>query len=97
MNNQNQERNRRSRSTHPSSSSYQFYLVGPPANSNTTALAEKLINLRNVKEVFVTDGDYGFIVKAKLSNCKKQDNAYRYLSRLGGNLGRATSHYQYRK
>lgn len=79
-----------------SNRSYKFYFVEPQENANTSNIAEKLINIKEVEEVFVTDGDYGFIVKAKYSD-GKEDNAYKYLSRLGGNFGKVTSYYQYKK
>ena len=78
--------------------SYKFYLVHPPANSNADMLAEQLMEIKNVEEVFVTDGDYGFIVKTRFSEGKGSDDAYNYISkRLGSNLGEVTSYYQYKK
>jgi hypothetical protein len=78
--------------------SYSFYLIEPSENANADNMAEKLITLKDVIEVNVTDGDYGFIVKAKLPKDNKHDAAYNYLSkRLGSNFGRVTSYYQYTK
>ncbi len=77
---------------------YKFYFVRPPVNANADRLAEELINIKNVEEVFVTDGDYGFVVKARFSEGKEPDDAYTYISKkLGGSFGRVTSYYQYRK
>ena len=77
---------------------YKFYLVHPPKNADADHLAEQLIGIKNVEEVFVTDGDYGFVVKARFFDRKEPDDAYNYLSRkLGGNFGRVTSYYQYKK
>lgn len=77
---------------------YNFYLIEPPENADANHLAEQLITMKNVEEVLVTDGDYGFIVKT-ITSGKNGDNAVcNYISkRLGGNFGRATSHYQYKK
>lgn len=78
--------------------SYSYYLIEPSENSNANHMAEKLITLKNVVEVNVTEGDYGFIVKVKLPKDNKHDAAYTYLSkRLGNNFGRVTSYYQYIK
>lgn len=80
------------------SKSYKFYLLEPPANSDVNRLAKQLMTIKNVEEVFVTDGDYGFIVKTSFSERDKKDAAYDYISRrLGGNFGRVTSYYQYSK
>lgn len=77
---------------------YKFYFIHPPKNANADHLAEQLIEIKNVEEVFVTDGDYGFVVKARFFDGKEPDDAYNYLSRkLGSNFGRVTSYYQYKK
>lgn len=81
-----------------SGNTYKFYLVEPPENGNADNLAAKLINIRNVEQVLVTDGDYGFIVKTRFFENLKDDHAYNYLSKkLGGNFGKITSYYQYTK
>lgn len=77
---------------------YKFYFVHPPVNADTDRLAEQLIGMKNVEEVFVTDGDYGFIVKTRFFDGKEPDDAYNYISkRLGSNFGKVTSYYQYSK
>lgn len=77
---------------------YKFYLIHPPENADADHVAEQLINIKNVEEVFVTDGDYGFIVKARFFDGKEPDDAYNYIfKKLGSNFGRVTSYYQYRK
>ncbi len=77
---------------------YKFYFVQPPMNADADHLAEQLIDIKNVEEVFVTDGDYGFIVKTRFFEGKEPDDAYNYISkRLGSNFGKVTSYYQYRK
>ena len=61
-------------------------------------LPKELIGMRNVEEVFVTDGDYGFVVKTRFSNGKEPDDVSNYLSRtLGSSFGKVTSYYQYKK
>ena len=77
---------------------YRFYLIKPPRNANADKLAEELIGIRDVEEVFVTDGDYGFLVKARFFSDREPDDACRYIeSRLSGSYGKITSHYQYTK
>ncbi|MGD0729435.1 MAG: hypothetical protein ABR981_05145 [Candidatus Micrarchaeaceae archaeon] len=76
---------------------YRFYFVEPFENMDANNFARKLINIKDVEEVFVTEGDYGFVVKAKSSEDKQQDNICKCISRLGGSFGKVTSHYQYKK
>ncbi len=77
---------------------YKFYFVHPPMNADADRLAEQLIGIKNVEEVFVTDGDYGFVVKTRFSDGKEPDDAYNYISKkLGSNFGEVTSYYQYKK
>ena len=81
-----------------SSRFYKFYLVRPPSNANADHLAEQLMGIKSVEEVFVTDGDYGFVVKARFFDGKEQEDIQEYITkRLGGNYGMVTSHYQYKK
>ncbi len=77
---------------------YKFYFVEPQENADANRFAERLMGMKGVEEVFVTDGDYGFVVKARVSGEGKTDNAHDYLSRrLGCSFGKATCHYQYKK
>ena len=77
---------------------YKFYLIHPPKDSNADHLAEQLIGIKNVEEVFVTDGDYGFVVKTRFFEGAEPDDAYNYISkRIGNNFGKVTSYYQYKK
>jgi|GEM_PF-3494952 hypothetical protein len=79
------------------SSPCRFYLIEPKENSNADLFAERLMAIREVEEVFVTEGDYGFVVKTK-SVGKEPDGAFNYLSkRFGGSFGKVTSYYRYRK
>jgi hypothetical protein len=77
---------------------YKFYFLQPPTNVNADRIAEQLIGIKNVEEVFVTDGDYGFIVKTRFFEGQEPDDAFNFISkRLGSNYGKVTSYYQYKK
>lgn len=74
-----------------------FYLIHPPENADANLIAKQLMCIKDVEEVFVTDGDYGFVVRAKC-DAHGQDDAFDYLSKkLSGNFEKATSYYQYKK
>jgi len=75
-----------------------FYFIKPKSNANPSVLAMRLMALSNVKEVLVTDGDYGFIVKTCFIDGKTPDNVERYLSnKVGAKYGKCVSYYEYKR
>ncbi|MFI5412695.1 MAG: hypothetical protein ACHQX1_02290 [Candidatus Micrarchaeales archaeon] len=77
---------------------HKFYFIKPRENADADDLAERLISLKLVEEVFLTDGDYGFVVKARFLNGKEPDNVTRYISRnLSAKFGKVVSHYEFKK
>jgi len=42
-----------------------FYLIRPQHGTCTSHAVKRLISMNGVEEVHVTEGDYGFIVRAK--------------------------------
>ena len=77
---------------------HRFYLIRPRENVDIDELAERLISLKNVVEVLVTDGDYGFLVKTRFSKERDISEAERYIqNNIDRKFGTVTSHYQYTK
>ncbi|EQD65943.1 hypothetical protein B2A_01369 [mine drainage metagenome] len=77
---------------------YKFYLVNPKANADPDTVAEKLISFDDVEEVYVTDGDYGFIVKTRFRNGNEPKDVYGYIhKKIDNKFGEITSYYKYRK
>ena len=77
---------------------HKFYFIQPKENANADQLAEALINLKLVEEVFLTDGDYGFIVKARFFNGREPKDVTEYISRkISNNYGKVVSYFQYSK
>ena len=77
---------------------YKFYLVNPKENAYGDTVAEKLISFDDVEEIYVTDGDYGFIVKTRFGDGKEADDVYGYIHRkIDSKFGEITSYYKYRK
>jgi hypothetical protein len=75
-----------------------FYFIRPRKNINAGELAEKLIELKPVEEVFLTEGDCGFIVKARFTNNKEPKDVVDYISKnVGSKYGKVVSYYEYRK
>ena len=87
--------NRKSRKR---SSLHRFYLISPKANADTSALVERLISLKPVQEVFLTDGDFGYLVKARVCAQGKPADVLDYMAkRIDRKYGKVVSYYQYRK
>ncbi|MDE1857415.1 MAG: hypothetical protein KGH98_05070 [Candidatus Micrarchaeota archaeon] len=77
---------------------FRFYLIRPDGNSDIEGLIAKVINLRDVSEVHVTEGDYGFLIKTKTCKERDTDRVKEYLAmELRTKFGELTSHYSYRK
>ena len=77
---------------------HRFYLIEPKQNADAGKLAEKLITLKHVEEVFLADGDYGFIIKVKRTNGKEMSGMINYLKQnVATRIGTVDSYYRYRK
>ena len=77
---------------------YKFYLVNPKDNADPDTVAEKLISFDDVEEVYVTDGDYGFIVKTRFRDGKEPKNVFGYIhNKIDAKYGEITTYYKYRK
>ncbi len=80
------------------SSLHRFYLISPRENADASSLAEKLLSLKPVQEVFLTDGDFGYIVKARFSKDNEPEDAVDHLAkRIDSKFGKVVSYYQYKK
>jgi DNA-binding Lrp family transcriptional regulator len=77
---------------------HRFYFIKPKPNSNADEVAEKLISLKQVESVFLTEGDCGFIVKARITKDKEPKGILKYiLGNVGNRYGRVVSYCEYRK
>ena len=79
-------------------SMHKFYFIKPKPNANAEELALRLVELKHVDGVFLTEGEYGFIVKARVSGIDGSENVADYISKnVGSRYGEVTSHFEYRK
>ena len=75
---------------------HRFYLVEPKPNADADALAERLISLKPVEEVLLTDGAYGFIVKVRFTNGKEPRDVVDYIKeKISDRFGTVDSYYKY--
>ncbi|MDE1856796.1 MAG: hypothetical protein KGH98_01790 [Candidatus Micrarchaeota archaeon] len=79
-------------------SDHRFFLIRPSAGSDIGKMAERLMGFECVQEVYVTDGEFGYLVKARPNADGKADKAEDYIRRrLDKRFGTVTCHYQCRK
>lgn len=77
---------------------HRFYLIRPRANANIDELAERLIGLKHVEEVYVTDGKYGYLVKTRFEEGRNLKQAVAYIQKhVDRKFGEVVSHFEYRK
>lgn len=90
--------NKEKAGTRKRGSLHRFYLVEPKPNANADELAEKLIAMKPVEEVLLSDGDYGYLVKVRFINGKEPVDVVNYLKeKIAVKYGVVDSYYQYRK
>ena len=58
-----------------------FFFVRPGPNSNVRLVAQRLASMHHVKEVHITEGEYGFIVKSALLDYEKQQELGRRIEK----------------
>ncbi len=72
---------------------YHYFFVRPGRNGNVHKAAARLMGIRRVKEVAITEGDYGFVVKAHESD---DPGIIREITRaVGGSSRKAVCHCRY--
>jgi DNA-binding Lrp family transcriptional regulator len=60
---------------------HKFFLIKPRENANIDKLANDLIQLKDVVEVYATEGSAGFIVKARFDKGKEPSSVSRYIQK----------------
>lgn len=77
---------------------HRFFFIKPKGNTDAGELAERFTSFDNVEEVLLTEGDFGFIVKATVDPVKENNELAKCISEVSsGTCTMATSYYKYRK
>jgi DNA-binding Lrp family transcriptional regulator len=77
---------------------HKFYFIKPRYNANAAEFAERLIGLEHVDGVYLTEGNYGFIVRVKFSEGSVLKNVTEYISKnVSKRYGELTSYFEYSK
>ncbi len=77
---------------------HRLFFVKPKENTNADKLAEKFAGFDSVDEVLLTEGDYGFIVKARMDSLEESKELVKCISEASsGTCCTAISYYKYKK
>ena len=77
---------------------YRMYFLKPPVKAEMEDLGDELISMKEVEEVYLTDGDFGYIVKTRFDEENEPSDVERFLQkRLGNRYGKVTAFDKYGK
>lgn len=77
---------------------HRFFLIKPKPNIDINDLAERLVALDDVLEVYVTEGPAGFMVKARFHDDKEPDEVAKYIKKnVDSTYGTLVSYINFRK
>jgi hypothetical protein len=80
------------------SGNYDYFFVKPAAKENVHETARKLIKIGRIREVAITEGDYGFVVKAYPQYKEAADSLNAEIRKIaGGSSAKAACRCQYSK
>ncbi|MDE1825905.1 MAG: hypothetical protein KGH61_05350 [Candidatus Micrarchaeota archaeon] len=73
-----------------------FVMLKPKAGCNADAMARSIASCKSVKRVFLTTGDYGFVVSVN-ADCRNIDTIVRRIRRTSCRavVSAAISHFSY--
>ncbi len=75
-----------------------FFFIEPQENTNARRTASILLNINNIKEVFITEGDYGFIARTNTSDEVILDHVANSISQqVSKSFKRLSSYYKIKK
>lgn len=79
------------------SGSYDYLFVKPGGNGDVHSTARKLMDIDMVREVAITDGEYGFVVKVNRASGDKENICKKITLVTRGSSEKAACYYQYTK
>ena len=77
---------------------HRFYLIPPKEDTDAGRFAERLLSLGPVEEVYITDGDYGYIVRAHESEQDDHKDVRKCIKKqVDKKYSVVVSYYKYKK
>jgi DNA-binding Lrp family transcriptional regulator len=90
--------NKKPNNVHMRGAFHKFYLLKPKHTAKLKDVADSIMNLKDVQELYLTEGDYGFMLKTRFSDNKKPDEVERYLMKnVDPKFGAMVSYYRLKK
>jgi DNA-binding Lrp family transcriptional regulator len=75
-----------------------FYLINPERNASVNSNVRKLLGVKEVDEVYVTEGPHGLIARAPLAlQLEAEETTSSIVRQFNGKVGVITSYARYRK
>ena len=74
---------------------YHYFFVRPGRSGNVHNAAKKLMRIRKVREVAITEGDYGFVIRAHDVRDGDKAMVKEIAKAVGGNSKKAVCHFRY--
>ena len=75
---------------------YSLFFIKPARGINLNDSAKELMNINTIKEVMITSGRYGFVVKCP-SEIKSETEVKSYIRKHYGKSSKLECHYQFVK
>lgn len=75
---------------------HKFFFLKPISNLNADELSSKLLGVEGIEEVYITEGDYGFLVKARV-NSSDSEIGDKIAESMRSKYGYAMSYYCFKK
>ena len=79
------------------SAGFDYFFVKPTKRANVHASARRLMNIKEVMEVAITEGDYGFVIKAEQAADELHDLNKKIAKAVGGSSTKAVCYCRYGK
>ncbi len=80
------------------SASFGYFFVKPSVKGNVHKAARKLMDIKGIREVSITEGDYGFVVKADFLYDRDNNFLCREIVKaVGGTSKKALCYCHYNK
>ena len=73
--------NKKPNNVHMHGTFHKFYLLKPKHTAKIKDVADSIMGLKDVQELYLTEGDYGFMLKTRFSDNKKPDEVEKYLAK----------------
>ena len=75
---------------------HKFFFIKPIPNMDAKSLSERLLGIKSIEEVDITEGEYGYVVKAKYTG--EDDSIGEYIAKnMKSKYGVALSYYNLRR